>query len=88
MLGLRFCPLLKVQQLHALARDVFYGRRGRIKLTPATSIVGQFQVGGRDRPHPTPMNQSITGESPRSCQESIHLLRVGFDLVKCDDHCG
>jgi TnpA family transposase len=26
--------LLKVEQLHALARDVFYGRRGRI--TPAS----------------------------------------------------
>src|SRR5271168_5255765 len=32
------------------------------------------------------MNQSITGESARSGQESIQLLRVGFDPVKCDDH--
>ena len=34
------------------------------------------------------MNQSIIGESARSGQESIQLLRVGFDPVKCGDHRG
>ena len=58
--------------------DQFVGR---------TVIVGQFPVFGRDRWHSAPMNQTIIGESARSGQKSIQLLRVGFDPVKCGDHC-
>src|SRR5260221_9630378 len=42
--------------------DQFVGR---------TTIVGQFQVRGRDQRHPAPINQPILVESTRSGQESI-----------------
>jgi TnpA family transposase len=49
--------LLKVEQLHALARDVFYGRRGRISTPRAVGADEHLQL-----PEPDPgMHRLLAG---------------------------